>query len=89
MAYLTVGTCYARANSQRCYEAAVKKWSTSSTVSRSYHERLTVYVLMWPLVLPTNFIASVVTAPVGDLETAYQCWQGMQEQINLGRKELR
>lgn len=90
VAYLVVGTLYARANAQRCFEAAAKAWSgrTSSVVIQSYRERMALYVLVWPLVWPVRLIARVVDAPVGDLDATYHLWQLTQEQINLGQKEL-
>jgi hypothetical protein len=87
--YLAVGTFYARASAQRCYEASAKRWpGQPDMVTRSYWERLTVHVLGWPVVWPAQLVAGVVNAPVGDLETAYQMWKLTQDQMSLGRKEL-
>lgn len=93
--YLGVGTVYARSQSQRCYEAAAKRWGNAAVyrasarlVREAYRGRLAVHVLVWPVVWPANVITRIVTAPVGDLDTAYQCWLLTQDQIKLGRKEL-
>lgn len=92
LAYLVVGTLYARANAQLCYAAAARMWAGRGgdvdLVNRSYRERVALHVLAWPAVWPTMVIGRVTNAPVGDLQTAYQCWQLTQDQMKLGRKEL-
>lgn len=88
--HLSVGTLYARANSRLCYEAAAHRWSRhgSRIVDQSYRERLVLHVVAWPVVWPVRVIGRVVTGPVGDSGTAYEMWMLMQEQVNLGRKEI-
>jgi hypothetical protein len=88
--YLLVGTLYARANAQRCYSAAAKKWASRNIdlVNASYRERVALHVLAWPIVWPTQLIGRTVDAPVGDMESAYSSWKYMQEQVALARKEL-